>query len=132
METTTEQRDDFLNQEFHGVWDVVQREEEPAPASWFPPNAGPRTEAGSPCGCGFEHSDPIMPQHIQVIDDGSDGNPVGPGRALSDTTRVRLLSASSARRSPGTPSPSDHNSFIFASCARSWTTVKEVEFALGN
>ena len=39
---TTEQRGDFLEQEFHGVFDFVERKEEPAPASWVSPER--RTE----------------------------------------------------------------------------------------
>jgi hypothetical protein len=41
-EMTTEQRGDFLEQEFHGVFDFVKRKEEPAPASWVSPER--RTE----------------------------------------------------------------------------------------
>ena len=41
-EMTTEQRGDFLEQEFHGVLEVVERKEEPAPASWVSPER--RTE----------------------------------------------------------------------------------------
>lgn len=39
---TTEQRGDFLEQEFHGVFDFVERKEEPAPASRVSPER--RTE----------------------------------------------------------------------------------------
>jgi hypothetical protein len=41
-EITTEQCGDFLEQEFHGVLEVVERKEEPAPASWVSPER--RTE----------------------------------------------------------------------------------------
>jgi len=41
-EMTTEQRGDFLEQEFHGVLEVVERKEEPAPASRVSPER--RTE----------------------------------------------------------------------------------------
>ena len=41
-EMTVEQRGDFLDQEFHGVFDVVQRKEEPTPASRVSPER--RTE----------------------------------------------------------------------------------------
>jgi hypothetical protein len=41
-EMTTEQRGDFLEQEFHGVFDFVERKEEPAPASRVSPER--RTE----------------------------------------------------------------------------------------
>ena len=44
-EMTTEQRGDFLEQEFHGVFDVVERKEEPAPASRVSPER--RTEGRS-------------------------------------------------------------------------------------
>ena len=39
---TAEQRGDFLEQEFHGVLEVVERKEEPAPASRVSPER--RTE----------------------------------------------------------------------------------------
>ena len=42
---TTEQRGDFLEQELHGVFDFVERKEEPAPASWVSPER--RTEGRS-------------------------------------------------------------------------------------
>lgn len=42
---TTEQRDDFLEQEFHDVLEVVERKEEPAPASRVSPER--RTEGRS-------------------------------------------------------------------------------------
>ena len=42
---TTEQGGDFLEQEFHGVFDFVERKEEPAPASWVSPER--RTEGRS-------------------------------------------------------------------------------------
>ena len=41
----TEQRRDFLEQEFHGVFEIVQRKEEPAPASRVSPER--RTEGRS-------------------------------------------------------------------------------------
>ncbi len=44
-EMTTEQCGDFLEQEFHGVLEVVERKEEPAPASWVSPER--RTEGRS-------------------------------------------------------------------------------------
>ena len=44
-EMTAEQRGDFLEQEFHGVFDFVERKEEPAPASWVSPER--RTEGRS-------------------------------------------------------------------------------------
>jgi hypothetical protein len=44
-EMTTEQGGDFLEQEFHGVFDFVERKEEPAPASWVSPER--RTEGRS-------------------------------------------------------------------------------------
>ena len=44
-EVTAEQRGDFLDQEFHGVLDVVKGKEEPAPASRVSPER--RTEGRS-------------------------------------------------------------------------------------
>ncbi len=44
-EMTTEQCGDFLEQEFHGVFDFVERKEEPAPASRVSPER--RTEGRS-------------------------------------------------------------------------------------
>ncbi len=44
-EMTAEQRGDFLEQEFHGVLEVVERKEEPAPASRVSPER--RTEGRS-------------------------------------------------------------------------------------
>jgi hypothetical protein len=42
---TAEKCDDFLDQEFHGVFDFVERKEEPAPASRVSPER--RTEGRS-------------------------------------------------------------------------------------
>jgi hypothetical protein len=44
-EMTAEKCDDFLDQEFHGVFDFVERKEEPAPASRVSPER--RTEGRS-------------------------------------------------------------------------------------
>jgi len=55
-EMTTEQGGDFLEQEFHGVFDVVERKEEPAPASWVSPERRTEDRSRLPCGRESEHS----------------------------------------------------------------------------